>query len=151
MSTSAMAEQQALIRTMAERWEQVARKFAELAEQIPEDKFEWTPMAGLRTCGAVVRHVAFWNLYVGSSLRGVEADDSANELSVLDYPTREKALDALTESAEAVGAALRQPEAELTPRTLDLVAAFAEHTSEHYGQLTVYARTMGVVPPASRG
>jgi hypothetical protein len=32
----------------------------------------------------------------------------------------------------------------------ELVATFLEHTSEHYGQLAVYARMKAIVPPASR-
>jgi 2-methylisocitrate lyase-like PEP mutase family enzyme len=31
-----------------------------------------------------------------------------------------------------------------------LLVRFNEHTSEHYGQVAVYARLMGIVPPASR-
>lgn len=149
MSTTAMAEQ-TLTRVLIERWEQVARKFADLAEEVPEEKFEWTPVPGLRTCGDIVRHVAFWNRYVHALLLGQEADGSANQLPAAEYPTRTKAVAALRDSATEVAAALRQHRGELLPRTLEHVVTFVEHTSEHYGQLAVYARAMGIVPPASR-
>ncbi len=50
-----------------------------------------------------------------------------------------------------VGAALAQGEA--TPETADLdsLVGFIEHGGEHYGQLVVYYRLAGLVPPASRG
>lgn len=149
MSTKAMAEQP-LTRVLIERWEQAAKKFADLAEEAPEEKFEWGPVAGLRTCGEIVRHVAYWNRYVSAFLLGQETDDSANQLSATEYPTRQKALGVLRESAIGVAAALRKHHAELSPKTLELVVTFLEHTSEHYGQLAVYVRTMGIVPPASR-
>jgi uncharacterized damage-inducible protein DinB len=35
--------------------------------------------------------------------------------------------------------------------TTELMISFIEHNCEHYGQLVVYARLQGIVPPASRG
>jgi uncharacterized damage-inducible protein DinB len=32
----------------------------------------------------------------------------------------------------------------------EMLVTFIEHNSEHYGQLVVYARLNGIVPPASR-
>lgn len=149
MSTKAMTEHP-MSKVLIERWEQVSRKFADLAQEVPAEKFEWAPVAGLRTCADVVRHVAFWNQYVSASLLGQETNDSANQLSAAEYPTPKKALGALRDSAMGVTAALRRHHAELTPKTLELLVTFVEHTSEHYGQLVVYARLMGIVPPASR-
>jgi hypothetical protein len=31
-----------------------------------------------------------------------------------------------------------------------MLAAFLEHCGEHYGQLVVYSRLNGIVPPATR-
>jgi len=149
MSTKATAEYP-LTKVLIERWEQVCRKFAELAEGVPAEKFEWVPVAGLRTCSDVVRHVAFWNRYVSASLLGQETNDSANQLSTAEYSTGKQALGVLRDSATGVAAALRQCHVELTPKTLELLVTFVEHTSEHYGPLVVYARAMGIVPPASR-
>ena len=38
----------------------------------------------------------------------------------------------------------------LDAKAAELVMTFVEHTSEHYGQLAVYARLNGIVPPVSR-
>ena len=94
--------------------------------------------------------VAFWNQYVTASLRGQDANDSANELSAADYPTKEKALAVLRSSASEVAAALREHRGDLSPNSMEVVVTFLEHTSEHYGQLAAYSRLMGIVPPASR-
>jgi uncharacterized damage-inducible protein DinB len=135
---------------LTERWEQVSRKLTDLAEAIPDEKFEWTPVQGVRTCSDVLRHVAFWNEYVAASLRGKEFNDAANELPRAEYPTKGSVLDAVRRSAEDVSSALRDHRGSTDAETVKLVMTFSEHTSEHYGQLVVYARQAGVVPPASR-
>ena len=48
-------------------------------------------------------------------------------------------------------AALRAQPVSANGKMLELILTFLEHNSEHYGQLAVYARLMGIVPPASRG
>jgi hypothetical protein len=37
------------------------------------------------------------------------------------------------------------------PNAAELWMSFISHSSEHYGQLVVYYRLNGIVPPASRG
>jgi uncharacterized damage-inducible protein DinB len=132
------------------RWEQTAAKLADLAREFPEAKFETAPVAGIRTFGDVLRHVAFWNQYVAQKARGQKADDSANELPKVKYATKAKVMAALTESAADALAVLREARGGLDADQAALAESFIEHTSEHYGQLVVYARWAGVVPPASR-
>lgn len=135
---------------LAERWEQISRKIAELAEEVPVEKFESTPVAGARTVGEVLRHVAFWNQYVVDSLRGKSANDTANELPLSEYPTKASVLEALRRSAEDVAKGLRNSQSVPNLKTAELVVPFVEHTAEHYGQLVAYCRLMGIVPPVSR-
>ena len=146
----AISVEEHLVTLLAERWELTSRKIAELAESIPEEKFEMAPVAGLRTCGAVLRHVAFWNRYVADSLDGKSANDEANELPAAAYPTKRSVLEEVRRSSEDVASALRNHRGALSLKTAELMITFVEHTSEHYGQLAVYGRLMGVVPPASR-
>ena len=146
---SPVKQAEVLNQTLAARWEQSSRKLADLAGAIPADKFESHPVPGIRAAGDVVRHVAFWHRYVAETLRGNKPDDSANELPLSEFPTRTKALDALNRAATDAAQALRKTS--LDDQAAELVVSFIEHTSEHYGQLVVYARLMGLVPPASRG
>jgi uncharacterized damage-inducible protein DinB len=143
-------QEEAMRTLLVERWEQVSRKLELLAGEIPGGKFEWRPVAGVRTCGGVLRHVAFWNQYVADSLRGKEADDRLNELPLADYRAKASVLDALKRTSRDVAAALREDRASSDSKTAELVVPFVEHTAEHYGQLVVYARLLGIIPPASR-
>jgi uncharacterized damage-inducible protein DinB len=151
MASSVEQRQETIVMFFAGRWEQVCRKFEELAQEFSEEDFEWRPQADMRSCGEVVRHVAFWNRYVGERLRGGQSDPSLNELPAGDYPTKRKMMQALRESAESVRAALHDCGNGRELETAELVAPFLEHTSEHYGQLAGYARLRGITPPASRG
>lgn len=144
-------QESALARLLADRWEQSAKKMAELAETFPEGNLEWTPVDGVRSYGGVLRHVAFWNRYLADRLNGKQADDTLNELPVTEYPTKAKLLEALRRTSQDVAAALRVQPVSADGKTLELAVTFIEHNSEHYGQLAVYARLMGIVPPASRG
>ena len=92
----AKAEQgNALTTLLADRWEQVSRKIERLADILPEDEIEHAPVNGIRTYGAVLRHVAFWNQYVADCLNGKTADDTSNELPLAQYSTKTSALAAL--------------------------------------------------------
>jgi uncharacterized damage-inducible protein DinB len=131
------------------KWEEINRKIAKLAGEFPEEHLDHRPAEHLRTFGEVLRHLAFWNQYVADVLRGRKADDSANEVSLAEYPTRARMIEVLGESSEAVVAALKDSEGDT--KTIELLITFIEHSGEHYGQLAVYARLIGITPPASRG
>jgi hypothetical protein len=150
MATSAEQEN-ALTTLLADSWEQVSGKIESLADVLPEEEIEHAPVNGIRTYGAVLRHVAFWNQCVTDCLNGKTADDSSNELPLVQYSTKTSALAALQRSSEAVGVALRGRKTSPEPKTTELIVTFLEHTSEHYGQLVVHSRLMGIVPVTSRG
>jgi uncharacterized damage-inducible protein DinB len=133
-----------------ERWEQAARKVAALAEVLPEEKLESQLVRGTRAPGEVLRHIAFWNQYLAASLRGEEPDGSASELPRSSYGTKVAIIEALNRSSADVTKALGEEQIWRERKTAENVMTFIEHTSEHYGQLAVYARLMGIVPPASR-
>jgi uncharacterized damage-inducible protein DinB len=132
------------------RWQQVGKKFESLAEAFPEKKYDSKPVDATRTVAEVLRHVAFWNHFVADSARGKKADDSGNELPAAKYSTKAHIVDALKQSSAEVVSALEENHHALEPQTAELIVTFLEHTSEHYGQLVVYARMNGIVPPASR-
>lgn len=151
MASSVEQKQKTMVAVLAGRWEQACRKFEELAREFSEEDYEWRPQAEMRSCGEVVRHVAFWNQYVHDCLLGRESATSLNELPAGDYPTKEKMLQALRNSDQSVLAALQERGHDRDVETAELVTPFLEHTSEHYGQLAGYARLRGITPPASQG
>jgi hypothetical protein len=74
------------------RWEQLAQKLATLAEELPENKFDYRPVDGVRTFADVLRHLAFWNRYVADCARGKKGDDTANELPKEEFSTKNRIL-----------------------------------------------------------
>lgn len=146
-----IAQQETVSSKLIGRWEQGCQKLAALAEEIPANKFGYKPLDGVRTVAEILRHAAFWNLYVADAVRGKKGNDSDNELSAQQFATKKQIIDALTSSASDVAKALREAPGELRPETVETLVAFIEHNCEHYGQLAVYARMNKIVPPASRG
>jgi uncharacterized damage-inducible protein DinB len=132
------------------RWEQVCRKLSALGEEFPANKFNASLVEGTRTVADVLRHVAFWNYYVAETARGRKGDDSANELPKDKFATKQQVLTELNRSADEVTNALKKNASGFSPELAETVVTFIEHNCEHYGQLVVYARLNGIVPPASR-
>lgn len=129
------------------RWADMGEKMLKLAEEFPEDRYDARPADGVRTFADQLRHVAFWNLYVSDVLRHGEANGDANELARDAFPTKAKVVGAIRWSFDAVTEQLSNGNGSTD---LNQVVAFIEHNGEHYGQLVLYYRLNGLVPPASR-
>lgn len=149
MATNVVSQQTASAKLIA-RWEQVCDKMAALAEEIPANKFDYKPAEDVRSFAEVFRHVAFWNRYVADSARGKKADDKANELPKKEFSSKAQILDVLKRSAKDVASAVHESRSGLSSEMTEMLLSFIEHNSEHYGQLVVYARLNGIIPPASR-
>ena len=144
------------------------RDVVSLAEAMPEEKYSFAPAAGLfvagqntefkgvRTFAQQVAHVASSN-YEYLQAMGLEKDKDFAAIEKL--TTKAEALQALKDSfaaAEKAAAAMTPQNAfegmgpKMTATRAALAAAIAWHTMDHYGQMVVYARMNGVVPPQSR-
>jgi uncharacterized damage-inducible protein DinB len=132
------------------RWSEIGDKTVKLAEEFPEEKYEFRPAAGVRSFGDQLRHVAFWNAWVGKTLRGEAADGAPNELPREKYATKARVVKALKESFDDVRAQLGMKNGAPVDGDADTLVSFIEHGGEHYGQLVVYYRLNDLVPPASR-
>lgn len=132
-------------------WNDISGKVVKLAEEFPEDKYDFKPVDGVRSFADQLRHVAFWNIYLARTARGEKVDTAPNEILKTEFATKSKIVEALKRSVEDAAAELKkQPD---TPplKVADGFTAFIAHNGEHYGQLVVYYRLNGLVPPASRG
>lgn len=136
---------------LREQWTEIGEKVVKLAEEFPADKYDFKPVPEVRSFADQLRHVAFWNEYVEKTARGEKIDPAINELSRSEYPTRDKIVAALRASLQRATAELDKENAALSARRAKLWVTFTEHAGEHYGQLVVYYRLNGIVPPASRG
>ena len=148
--TAKSTQKETLSTMLIGRWEQIGHKVAALAEEFPEEKFEYRPLESVRTFGDVLRHLAFWSQYVADSLSGKQVDESSNEVPSINYPTKARIVEVLERNSREAVAALRKHPSDLDLKTVELMMTFIEHTCEHYGQLVVYSRLMGITPPASR-
>jgi hypothetical protein len=131
-------------------WTEIGEKVVKMAEEFPADKYDFRPVDGVRTFADQMRHVAFWHQFVAKTSRGEPIDAAINELSAKDYPDKASIVAVLRRSFAAATAELTGGPADLLPRKAALWVTFTEHTGEHYGQLVVYFRLNGIVPPASR-
>ena len=131
-------------------WTEIGDKIVKMAEEFPEDKYEFRPVPGVRTFADNLRHVAFWNTYVSKTVKGEKVDPKVNELPKADYPTKAAIVKALKSSLDDASDLLKKSPPAPSAKVSDLWVSFIEHSGEHYGQLVVYFRLNGIVPPASR-
>jgi hypothetical protein len=132
------------------RWTEIADKIVKLGEEFPADRYDFRPAPDVRSFADQLRHVAFWNGYVEQTLKGEQADGDANELPKDKYPTKAKILAALRKSFDSVGKVLNNGRSGTPQSEAETLVSFIEHNGEHYGQLVMYYRLNGLVPPASR-
>jgi uncharacterized damage-inducible protein DinB len=139
-------------------WERQRSQIGDLAEAMPAESWSFKPTDPQQTFGERVLHVLEVNGFLlgmvggsgGPSIEGVDASDKAAVMAALqahfDYGAEVVGGLSDAQLGEAVNAAF------LGQATRARVLAFSgEHTSDIYGQLVVYARLNGIVPPASRG
>lgn len=132
-------------------WNEVNGKIVKLAEEFPEDKYEFKATKDVRSFADVLRHVAFWNDWVVKSVRGEKPDGKPNELPKAQYSTKAQIVAALKKSVDAGAAQLESGPPAPPVNATEQWMSFVSHSSEHYGQLVVYYRLNNLVPPASRG
>jgi hypothetical protein len=134
------------------------KDFVDLADAMPEDKFDFAPATGefkgVRSFGAQVAHVAEANTYFFHDPSKPMVDSRADFEKL---KTKSEIMKALKDSfamAHAYVDAITPENAFVTTSngTRAGMASFGlAHMMDHYGQLVVYLRMNGVVPPASRG
>ncbi len=135
---------------LATRWAEIGSKVVALAEEFPEQRFDMRPVDGTRTFADQLRHVAFWNQYLRGALRGQSPDGSPNALPREAYATKAKVVQAVRESFDQVRSDIESNMADGDQAKADTIVSYIGHNAEHYGQLALYFRLNGMVPPASR-
>jgi amino-acid N-acetyltransferase len=137
-----------------------------LAEGMPADRYDFRPTAGtfenVRTFGEQVRHVATM-LYITSAIvlqQPTPYGPGPNNNGPATVRTKAEVLDylkgALAHARKAVASLSLANQLDplrtyfgSQPR-VEVVAGLVYHSYNHYGQMVVYARMNGIVPPTSR-
>ncbi|HEY3836031.1 MAG TPA: DinB family protein [Bryobacteraceae bacterium] len=144
------------------------REVVSLAEAMPAEKYNFAPKQGefanVRTFAQQVSHIAAVNYEVAAAVLG-EANPTqmgTNENGPASLQSKEAIVDYLKKSFTYTHKAMRSLSQENlmaqiksafggneVPR-LTMATVPQWHTFDHYGQMAVYARMCGVIPPASR-
>jgi len=143
------------------------QEFVPAAEAMPEDKYGFAPTGGefkgVRSFGEQVKHVAAVNYIFGAAILSEKVPvDVGDESGPAALKTKAEILTYLKDSFTYVHKALatinetnlvepiRSPFGEGTITRLGIATSVSSHGSDHYGQMVVYLRMNGIVPPASR-
>ena len=137
------------------------QQFVSAAEAMPEDKYNFVPtqgeFKGVRTFGQQVKHVAESNYYFFGGPDYTDAQAKAMSDSIEKLTTKADIVKALKDSFTMAHAYVDTitPENAFVQTAHGTRAGMASfgiaHVMDHYGQLVVYLRMNGIVPPASRG
>ena len=147
------------LKVVLDSWNEIGHKLVAMAEDFPEDKYDFKPTPAQRSFAEQLLHAAGANYYFTNSVTGQKlpaAEDPKRE----NYKTKADIV-AFVKKSVADGAAALQakgekglmqtvPYADQEARVLDIAYGLIEHSGEHYGQLVVYYRLVGLVPPESR-
>ena len=145
-------------------WKDVEQDFLSLAEAMPEEKWNFKPAQGefkdVRTFGEQVKHVACGNEAWAKQMAGEKPPARCDLGGPSPARTKAEIMAYLRDSFAMVDKAITQTSAENLlrpnpgpywgPNRLSALTAVVWHVSDHYGQLVVYLRMNGIVPPASR-
>lgn len=145
------------------------REFVPAAEAMPADKFNFAPSPSLgefkesRTFSQQVSHVATVNYIVGAAILGEKPPidtEGPHENGPASLKTKDDIIKYLKDSFTYVHKAISTvtPQNAVDPVTLPwgkgtrlgLASMTAWHGFDHYGQMVIYLRLNGIIPPASR-
>lgn len=142
-------------------------EFVSAAEAMPEDKYAYAPASGefkgVRTFGQQVRHVAAVNYLLGAAILQEKSPmDTGGESGPDSINTKPEIVKYLKDSFEYAHKAIasineknflepiKWPFGDRSSTRLELAEVVASHGFDHYGQMAVYLRSNGIIPPASR-
>ena len=128
----------------------VNRRVLEMAKDFPADKYDYRPNKDVRSFGEVVLHVMAGNTYAAKTAHGENANWDKEEVDPKTYKGKDQIVAAFQKSVDDVTDAVQKLPPDQFNKTLAPYLAVIEHAGEHYGQLVVYYRLNGMVPPASR-
>jgi len=152
-----MSASQALL----DSWNDIGRKLTAMAEDFPEDKYDFKPNPAERSFAEQLLHASYANYFFINPAKGEKMPPPADPKRE-QYKTKADVAAFVKKSFED-GAALIKAKGDSGLNDLildsfsnqqvrfgDMAYGFIEHSGEHYGQLVVYYRVAGLVPPESR-
>ena len=149
-----------LSEAVLEQWNDIGRKLVAMAEDFPEEKYSYKPAPESRTFAAMLLHVGgsmyyFTDFAIGQKPRYPDdpKDENLKSKAQIVAFMKKCVADGADEIKKKGDQGLKEAVNDGGPhldRLYDLAYGLIEHSGEHYGQLVVYYRTNGMVPPESR-
>lgn len=135
-------------KTLLRQWNGIGNRLIAMAEDWPEDKYNYRPNDQVRTFGQILLHAAGSNYYatnpaLGKGTQGIDENPTQ-------YKTKAEIVAFVKKSFADGAAALEQGGDDGAMKNLGSWVGIIEHCGEHYGNLVTYYRNNGVVPPDSR-
>jgi uncharacterized damage-inducible protein DinB len=140
----------------------IRRNLAEAAENMPAEEYAFRPTPQIRTFGQIVGHLVNANFFFCSQAAGEKSPATANYEQITDKAVLVKALNdslaycdgvyAATSDANFIQPVQIGPAAGMGPRSTVRGAVLMfniGHNDEHYGNIGVYMRLKGHVPPST--
>ena len=146
---------------MLVRWNDIGNKLVAMAKDFPEDKYDFKPTPAQRSFAEQLLHAAganyfFTNLALGQkppTEENPKREQYKTKADVVAFVKKSFAdgADAIkTKGDKGMSDVIVDPFEHKQYRISDAAYGFSEHSGEHYGQLVVYYRLSGLVPPESR-
>jgi uncharacterized damage-inducible protein DinB len=148
-------------KVVLDSWNDIGRKLIAMAEDFPEDKYDMKPNPAQRSFAEQLLHAAGANYYFTNAVMG-QKPPAGEDPKRDQYKTKADVV-AFVKKSFADGAAAIKAKGDKGLndlivdsfsnqqfRVIDYAYGFIEHCGEHYGQLVVYYRVAGLVPPESR-
>jgi hypothetical protein len=130
------------------QFEDVNRRLLAMAKDFPEAKYGYRATKDVRAFGEIIVHVSSGNAYAAKAGRGEKAN--WDEIDPKGYTTKAAIVALLEKTIEDATATLKATPEDRWAKTVEPWLSVIEHAGEHYGQLVVYYRNNGMVPPESR-
>lgn len=141
-------------------WNREGKKLIDMAEDFPEDKYDYRPTPEVRSFAEHLLHVAGSNRFFLAVAEGQKP--SEEELTREKYKTKAEVVAVLKKSFEdgaahiqrqdvaGLAKGVKHPFANRVMSQYAFLMGAVVSAGEHYGNLVVYYRLNGLVPPASR-
>jgi uncharacterized damage-inducible protein DinB len=127
---------------LARAFATVSDHLVKAAEMVPDDQYDSAPAAGIRSFLRLVAHAADGNIYYSRLARGEKVEWA--ETAERTVRGKSDAVRALRESAAACSEVYVNARSSVEPLVENLA-----HANLHYGNVIVYLRALGIVPPSS--
>ncbi|MGA3090634.1 MAG: DinB family protein [Terriglobales bacterium] len=146
---------------LLENWNYVGHKLIAMAEDFPDDKYDFKPVPAERSFAEQLLHAANANYFFTNPAMGLKPPPE-EDVKREQYKSKAAVVEFVKKAFADGAAAIQQkgdkgmsdlivdPFANQQVRVSDMAWGLLEHAGEHYGQLVVYYRVAGLVPPESR-